>query len=76
MDKLTGLFKHVTVIIELKARFDEERNIEGAKKLEQAGAQVIYGVKGLKTQKKNISCTVNFKRKFSKKNCLVLHSYE
>ncbi len=44
--------KYVTVIIELKARFDEGRNIEQAKALEQAGAQVIYGVKGLKTHSK------------------------
>ena len=59
LEKAAQNGKQVTVLMEVKARFDEANNIQMARRLEKAGAHVIYGLVGLKTHSK---CTLVIRR--------------
>jgi polyphosphate kinase len=62
--------KSVTVVIELQARFDEESNIYWSKKLEEAGAKVIFGVPGFKIHSKLILITKTIDNKQIRFGCI------
>jgi polyphosphate kinase len=58
--------KQVLAVVEIKARFDEEANINWAERLESVGAQVVYGVVGLKTHAKMLLITRKERQKLVK----------
>ena len=57
--------KEVVVLVELRARFDEENNIDWSKRLEESGCRVIYGLDGLKVHSKICLITCKIIKEFT-----------
>ena len=68
--------KEVVVLVELRARFDEENNIRWSRMLEKAGCQIIYGLEGFKVHSKLCLITKKGKRMLEKAGCQIIYGLE